>query len=100
MKAIATAAIDILPSGISVEPGRTVSMSNAADLYRRIESDRELTTGLFRQALQNPSGAIAAICEIGQSLGLPVSPDEVKAHLGSLDDDLTKQWLIKARGGL
>lgn len=75
-------------------------MSNAAELYRRIESDRELTTGLFRQALQNPSGAIAAICEIGQSLGLPVTPDEVKAHLSSLDDDLTKQWLIKARGGL
>lgn len=76
------------------------SMSNAAELYRRIESNHELTSGLFRQALQNPSGAISAICEIGQSLGLPVTPDEVKAHLESLDDDLTKQWLIKARGGL
>jgi len=75
-------------------------MSNAAELYRRIESDHELTNGLFRQALQNPSGAIATICEIGQSLGLPVTPDEVKSHLSSLDDDLTKQWLIKARGGL
>ena len=75
-------------------------MSNAAELYRRIESDRELTTGLFRQALQNPAGAIAAICEIGESMGLPVTPDDVKAHLGSLDDDLTRQWLIKARGGL
>ena len=52
-----------------------------------------------RSTLQ-PSGAIAAICEIGQSLGLPVTPDEVKSHLSSLDDDLTKQWLIKARGGL
>lgn len=75
-------------------------MSNAAELYRRIESDHELTNGLFRQALQNPSGAIAAICEIGQSVGLPVTADEVKAHINSLDDDLTKQWLIKARGGL
>ncbi len=75
-------------------------MSNAAELYRRIEGDHELTNRLFRQALQDPSGAIASICEIGQSLGLTVTPDEVKAHLGSLDDDLTKQWLIKARGGL
>lgn len=75
-------------------------MSNAAELYRKIESDHELTNGLFRQALQNPSGAIAAICEIGQSQGLPVTPEEVKAHIRSLDDDLTKQWLIKARGGL
>ena len=76
------------------------SMSNAAELYRRIESDHELTNGLFRQALQNPSGAIAAICEIGQAMGLPVTPDDVKAHIGSLDDDRSKQWLIKARGGL
>ncbi|MGC6483700.1 MAG: hypothetical protein ACON4T_09090 [Synechococcus sp.] len=75
-------------------------MSNAAELYRRIETDHELTNGLFRQALQNPNGAIATICEIGQSLGLPVAPEEVKAHISSLDDDLTKQWLIKARGGL
>ena len=75
-------------------------MSNAAELYRRIESDHELTNGLFRQALQNPSGAIASICELGQSLGLPVTPEEVKAHIGSLDDELTKQWLLKARGGL
>jgi len=33
-------------------------------------------------------------------MGLPVTPDEVKAHLASLDDAETKQWLIKARGGL
>ncbi|MEB3158126.1 MAG: hypothetical protein VKK03_01550 [Synechococcus sp.] len=75
-------------------------MSNAAELYRRIENDHELTNGLFRQALQNPSGAIAAICELGASMGLPVTPEEVKAHIGSLDDDRTKQWLMKARGGL
>ena len=75
-------------------------MSNAAELYRHIESDQDLTNGLFRQALQNPSGAIAAICEIGQSMGLPVTADEVKAHINGLSDDHTKQWLIKARGGL
>lgn len=75
-------------------------MSNAAELYRRIESDRDLTNSLFRQALQNPQGAIDAICAIGESLSLPVTPDQVRAHLGDLDDDRTKQWLIKARGGL
>ena len=75
-------------------------MSNAAELYQRIESDHTLTNGLFRQALQNPSGAIASICELGQTMGLPATAEEVKTHIASLDDDLTKQWLVKARGGL
>jgi len=55
---------------------------------------------LFRQALQNPSGAIETICQVGDQLELPVSIDDVKAFISSLDDDLSKQWLIKARGGL
>ena len=75
-------------------------MSNAAALYERIESDQDLTRSLFRQALQNPSGAIEAICAIGEQLHLPVTADEVKAHIRNLDDDLSKQWLVKARGGL
>lgn len=75
-------------------------MGNAAALYERIESDRDLTRSLFRQALQNPAGAIDAICAIGGQLQLPVTVDEVKAHISNLDDDLSKQWLIKARGGL
>jgi len=75
-------------------------MSNAAALYEKIEQDRELTRALFRQALQNPSGAIETICQIGDQLELPVSTDDVKAFISSLDDDLSKQWLIKARGGL
>ena len=75
-------------------------MSNAAALYERIESDQELTRSLFRQALQNPGGAIDAICVIGEQLQLPVTADEVKAHIRNLDDDLSKQWLVKARGGL
>jgi len=29
-----------------------------------------------------------------------VSRDEVKAHLQAIDDPETKQWLLKARGGL
>jgi hypothetical protein len=75
-------------------------MSNAAALYTRIENDRDLSKGLFRQALQNPSGALDSICEIGNQLNLPVTLQEVKDHLNSLDDEITKQWLIKARGGL
>jgi hypothetical protein len=75
-------------------------MSNAAALYQRIEQDRELTRALFRQALQNPQGAIAAICQVGEQMNLPVTTDEVTTYINSLDDELSKQWLVKARGGL
>ncbi len=74
--------------------------SNAAELYTRISSNSEQTQALFRQALQDPSGAMQSICAIGDSLGLPVTAEDVKAHLSSLDDSETNQWLIKARGGL
>lgn len=74
--------------------------SNAAALYARISSNPEQTQALFRQALQDPSGAMETICAIGDSLGLPVTADDVKTHLNSLDDSETNQWLIKARGGL
>ena len=75
-------------------------MSNAAALYQRIEQDRELTRALFRQALQNPQGAITAICQVGEQMNLPVTTDEVTTYINSLDDELSKQWLVKARGGL
>ena len=75
-------------------------MSNAAELYDKIEQDRDLTRALFRQALQNPDGAIEAICRVGERMGLPVTSQDVKAFISSLDDDLSKQWLVKARGGL
>ena len=38
--------------------------------------------------------------EIGTLYNLPVSADEVRRHLASLDDPASKQWLLKARGGL
>ena len=75
-------------------------MSNAAELYAKIEQDKDLTRALFRQALQNPEGAIQAICQVGEGMNLPVTHDEVKAFISSLDDELSKQWLVKARGGL
>ena len=75
-------------------------MSNAAELYAKIEQDKDLTRALFRQALQNPEGAIQAICQVGEGMNLPVTHQEVKTFISSLDDDLSKQWLVKARGGL
>ena len=74
--------------------------SNAAQLYKLIEADPEKKQDLFRQALQNPKGAIRSICELGHEMNLPVTSEEVKEYLSTIDDSETKQWLIKARGGL
>ena len=74
--------------------------ANAAALYERIRSNPDQTQALFRQALQDPTGAMDCICRLGDDLGLPATPDEVKAHLASLEDGDTSRWLIKARGGL
>ena len=43
---------------------------------------------------------MASICSLGDQLGLPVTTQEVRDHLASLDDDDSKRWRIKARGGL
>ena len=74
--------------------------NNAAELYKHIKADPEHSQVLFRQALQDPQGALDAICKLGASLGLPVTSDEVKAYLAAVDDVETKDWLLKARGGL
>ncbi len=49
---------------------------------------------------QNPKGAMQAICQLGNEMNLPVTSEEVKEYLSTIDDLDTKQWLIKARGGL
>ena len=74
--------------------------SNAAELYKRIQEDPSRVQSLFRQALQDPQGALDTICELGRTLELPVTAAEVKSYLAGIDDADTKQWLIKARGGL
>ncbi len=74
--------------------------SNAEELYKRIKANPEHTQVLFRQALQDPQGALKAICELGASLGLPVTSAEVQSYLAGIDDADTKQWVVKARGGL
>ena len=76
------------------------SSGHAAALYSLISGDAALSQALFRQALQDPSGALARIVELGTEHNLPVTADEVKAHIASLDDTASKQWLLKARGGL
>ena len=77
-----------------------MSSPNGASLYERISADQELTQSLFRQALQDPSGALRRIVALGEAEGLPVTVEQVRDHLASLDDGATKQWLLKARGGL
>jgi hypothetical protein len=77
-----------------------MSSSNAAELYNRISADHDLTQALFRQALQDPSGALDRIVALGSDFGLPVNREEVKQHIASLEDPASKQWLLKARGGL
>ncbi len=74
--------------------------TNAAELYKRIESNPSFTKMLFRRALQDPQGALDAICQLGEEINLPVTSAEVKEYLASLEDSDTKQWLVKARGGL
>ena len=73
---------------------------NAAELYKLINEDPGKKQDLFRQALQNPKGAMESICAFGIEKNLPVTSEEVKEYLTKVDDLDTKQWLIKARGGL
>ena len=74
--------------------------SNAASLYARISSNPDQTQALFRQALQDPNGAMDSICNLGDELGLPVTAQEVREHLASLNDEDSNRWVVKARGGL
>ena len=73
---------------------------NAPELYKLINADPKKKQELFRQALQNPQGAMQSICTFGIEMNLPVTSEEVKEYLTTIDDLDTQQWLIKARGGL
>ena len=80
--------------------GQPEPTGHAAELYDRISADPALTQALFRQALQDPQGALARIVELGETHNLPVTADQVRRHIADLDDPDSKQWLLKARGGL
>ena len=74
--------------------------SNAAKLYNLIAEDTQKKQSLFLIALNNPKAALDKICEIGKELNIQVTKQEVIEYLMTVDDEQTKLWLIKARGGL
>ena len=74
--------------------------SNAAKLYNLIAEDSQKKQSLFLIALNNPKAALDKICEIGKELNIKVTKKEVIEYLMTVDDEQTKLWLIKARGGL
>ena len=74
--------------------------SNAKKLYDLIANDSKRKQSLFLMALTNPKSALEKICEIGRELDIQVTKKEVIEYLESVDDEATKLWLIKARGGL
>ena len=74
--------------------------SNVEKLYDLIANDTKKKQSLFLMALNNPKSALEKICEIGQELDIKVTKEEVVEYLETVDDQATKLWLIKARGGL
>ena len=64
--------------------------SNAAALYARISSNPEQTQALFRQALQDPNGAMASICSLGDDLGLPVTAQDCLLYTSPSPRDRTR----------
>ena len=75
-------------------------ISNAEKLYRLIAKDSKQKQSLFMLALTNPKKALDKICDIGHELDISVTKEEVIEYLSTIDDDATKMWLVKARGGL
>ena len=79
---------------------RKLMPSNVEKLYNLIANDSKKKQSLFLMALNNPKSALEKICEIGKELDIEVSKKEVIEYLETVDDESTKLWLIKARGGL
>ena len=74
--------------------------SKAEKLYNLISKDSKQKKSLFLIALTNPKSAIDKICAIGKDFDIDVTKEEVIDYLSNIDDEATKMWLIKARGGL
>ena len=77
-----------------------MGFEQAQALYDIVRSDAQLTRSLFRQALQDPQGTLDQLVAIADAKGLHVSRQEIRDYLNDSADDATRQWLIKARGGL
>ena len=75
-------------------------ITNAEKLYRLIAEDSQKKRSLFLTALNNPKLALDKISDIGNELNITVTKEEVIEYLSTIDDEATKMWLIKARGGL
>ena len=73
---------------------------NVKKLYDLIANDSKKKQSLFLMALNDPKSALEKICEIGRELDILVTKQEVIEYLEKVDDEATKLWLIKARGGL
>ena len=74
--------------------------NNAEKLYNLIANDSKMKQSLFLIALTNPKSALDKICNMGNELDIPVTKEEVIDYLSTIDDEATKMWLVKARGGL
>ena len=77
-----------------------MGFEQAQALYDIVRSDAQLTRALFRQALQDPQGTLDQLVAIADAKGLHVSRQEIRDYLNDSADDATRQWVIKARGGL
>ena len=77
-----------------------MGFEQAQALYDIVRSDAQLTRSLFRQALQDPQGTLDQLVAIAEAKGLSVSRQEIRDYLNASAADATRQWLIKARGGL
>ena len=75
-------------------------ISNAEKLYNLIANDPKKKQSIFLIALNNPKSALDKICDMGKEYNITVTKEEVIEYLTSIDDEQTKLWLIKARGGL
>ena len=77
-----------------------MGFEQAQALYDIVRSDAQLTRALFRQALQDPQGTLDQLVAIAEAKGLKISRQEIRDYLNDSADDATRQWVIKARGGL
>tara|TARA_B100002051_G_scaffold51179_1_gene46303 strand:- start:2362 stop:2595 length:234 start_codon:yes stop_codon:yes gene_type:complete len=77
-----------------------MGLEQAQALYDLVRGDEQLTRALFRQALQDPQGTLEQLLAIADAKGLEVSREDITAYLNTSADDATRQWLVKARGGL
>ena len=53
-----------------------------------------------QQSVRDRQEHRAWMSALGESWGLPVCVAAIRTYISTLDDSVSKQWLVKARGGL